>query len=184
MRAMRLVTFAFASLFLACSPSVESSTSDASTTSDSSSTSDSVVSDVSVADFCAQTEARIIKCEAGTFDKVKCANQLACYQTLVRPEDKAPFLSCLANRACGVSDDKCVAEVAMKYTTDPTVSAYVKACAEKRTACSGSFADDFCAYDHGLFTDEYRAKMKACVDKPCAEIGPCFDTIITAAGCK
>lgn len=160
--------FVSACLFVACSPSVENSTSDAGPS----------------IDYCAELKARTERCDAGTFDAANCASQLTCYQTIVRAEERNALLGCFATRACTVSDDKCVADASAKYATDPTVTSFVKGCTDRRAACSNGFADDYCGGDFGLFTDEVRAKIQACLSKPCGEIGACFDAVVVAAGCK
>jgi hypothetical protein len=133
-------------------------------------------------DYCKELGNRASKCGDG-FDPTGCAKQLACYDTIVRTEARDELLRCFATRDCAVSDDKCAAASAAKYTTDPVVSEYVKTCTEKRAACTGAFADDYCGFDHGLFTDEYRAKTRACLDQPCSAVAECFRTIFRAAGC-
>lgn len=137
-------------------------------------------------DFCAAAAERAARCETGAFDAAECQQQLRCYKTIVRAADYSPLLTCFATRECGVKDDDCVAKQAMNYISEPTVQAYVKACNEKRTACAEagvSFSDDYCGFDHGLMTDDARAKMQTCVGLSCAEIRDCFDTIFEAAGC-
>lgn len=184
---MRALSFVFAWLLIACGgtlaacggTTVDDGNADASP-SDSASTD----SGMSAATYCAALQARDTKCGTDSYDATNCQKQHTCFQTIVRPEDRNALLSCFATRACDVSDDRCVADASAKYLSDPVVSAYVKACTEKRTACSSSFGDDFCGYDIGMFTDEYRAKVRACLDKPCAEVSTCFGAVVSAAGCK
>ena len=49
---------------------------------------------------------------------------------------------------------------------------------------TASFADDYCGFEHGILTDDWRAKMRSCLDLPCAAIAECFRTVVTSAGCK
>lgn len=135
-------------------------------------------------DFCTALSERATKCGTGPISATECQQQQRCYQTVVRAEDYSPLLTCFATRECGVKDDECVAKQAMKYITDPWTQAYVKACNEKRTACASGFSDDYCGYDHGLLNDDIRAKFKLCLDRSCAEIRDCFNTITAAAGCR
>lgn len=182
---MRAFVLGLAGLMAACSPSVstEGETTDSSTA-DSGTTESGSIDSGPPLDFCKESKARTEKCDAGVFDAAQCAAQLACYQTLVRPEDRSGLLTCFATRPCGVSDDKCAADAASKYLSDSTVSAWVKSCTDRRAACMNVFADDYCSYTFGLFTDEFRTKMQTCLAKGCSEIRACFDTIVTAAGCK
>lgn len=160
---------------VACSPSVSSET-----PTDGGTSGDTALS----FDYCKEVEARTVRCEAGVYSATECSRQLVCYSTIVRPEDRNGLMECFAKRACGVKDDSCVLTASTKYTSDATVTAFMSACTDKRTACSASFPDDYCGVDWGLFTDEYRAKVKACLDKPCAEVGACVSAVYTAAGCK
>ncbi|MBI2394646.1 MAG: hypothetical protein HYV09_34070 [Deltaproteobacteria bacterium] len=135
-------------------------------------------------DYCKASADRAAKCGTGAVDPAECAAQLSCYRTIVRSSELDPLLVCFATRECTKKDDQCVADAASKYLSDPAVQAYVKACNEKRTACGGGFSDDYCGYDHGLLTDDARAKLKACVERSCAEVSDCFDVVFTAAGCR
>lgn len=166
---------------------------DAATTSDTTTTTgdtNSTVTDTNTTlpdgapfDFCKAAAERAAKCMTGAPDPMECAQQQRCFQTIMRPEDYSPLLTCLATRACDVKDDTCVANHAMKYITDPAVQSYVKTCNEKRTACGGGFSDDYCGYDHGLLKDDVRAKLMTCLSRSCAEVKDCFDVIYAAAGC-
>lgn len=172
---MRFLLVAFALSAVACSPSVSNETpSDGGTSGDTSLS----------FDYCKEVEARTVRCEAGVYDAATCTKQLGCYTTIVRSEDRNGLMDCFAKRACGVSDDTCVGTASAKYASDATVTAYIKACTDKRTACSAAFPDDYCGADWGLFTDDVRSKVKACLDKPCADVSPCFQAIYAAAGCK
>jgi hypothetical protein len=133
-------------------------------------------------DICAAANARAARCDAAA--PKDCAKQVGCYESVIRPEDRAGFLDCYANRDCASNDDVCASNAAMKYLSDPTVSAFVSSCNSKRTSCMPSFADDYCAYSFGLFTDEIRTKISDCITKPCTEIQTCFDTIYKAYGCE
>ncbi len=139
-------------------------------------------------DFCAAAAERAVRCETGTFSAVQCEQQLRCFKNVARPADLSPLLTCLSTRECGVKDDDCIAKRAMNYISDPVVQAYVKTCNEKRTACSAggmsTFSDDYCGFDHGVMNDDVRAKMKSCVERSCAEIRDCFDTVLAAVGCN
>lgn len=135
-----------------------------------------------VFDYCKETEAREKKC-GDTFNAAECSAQLTCLTTVMRPADREELLRCFATRECTESDDSCVAEVSMKYGSDTAVTAYTKACLEKRTACSGSFTDDICGADYGMFNDTVRAQLKACIEKPCAEVFDCYIGVLDANGC-
>jgi hypothetical protein len=172
-----------------------STTGDSSTTGDTStSTTDSSTSTTDTAslpktetgsiDYCAAMAERAMKCGSSGFDKATCESQLVCYRNAMRPGEYDAIATCLATRDCMTKDDTCVANVAMKYITDPWTQNYVKTCNEKRTACMNIFSDDHCGYDHGLLKDELRAKFDLCLSRSCAEIKDCFNTVTAAVGCK
>ncbi|MGZ3423864.1 MAG: hypothetical protein ACXVEE_38735 [Polyangiales bacterium] len=163
-------------------PSDGSASDSTGTVSDGTTLSDGSTVDTAGFDFCASLKDRAMKCDAGPV--ANCEQQLGCYNSIMRPEDRPGLLTCFATRDCSTSEDKCVADASLKYMSDPTVSAFVGACNDKRTACMSSFANDYCSYDIGLFTDEARAKVSACVSKPCAEVKTCFDTVFASYGCK
>lgn len=143
-----------------------------------------ILPDGAPVDFCAAAADRATRCGSGSFSAAECQEQLRCYKNILRADEYSPFLSCLSTRECGVSDDSCVAKQAMKYITDPAVQSYVKACNEKRAACSGGFADDYCGYNHGLMNDDVRSKMRTCIERSCAEIRDCFNVVLEAVGCN
>ncbi|MEO7093215.1 MAG: hypothetical protein ABI175_08190 [Polyangiales bacterium] len=181
-------------LAIGCGGSVSPSTSDAGVGADTSTAGDSASpTDTGVPtpfevgrgplDFCKEAGNRASICGDG-FDPTKCKQELGCYQTIVRPGDADELLRCFVTRDCGVSQDKCVAGVASKHTSEPAVSEYVATCTKRRTDCTGAFADDYCGFDYGLFGDDFRVKMRSCLEQPCAAISECFRTITTAAGCR
>jgi hypothetical protein len=135
-------------------------------------------------DYCKAAADRAARCMTDSFTKAECEQQLACYQKVLRPENYTPLLTCLANRPCGTSDDRCVAEQAQKYISDPAVSDWVKTCIEKRNSCTGAFPDDYCGYEFGLMNDTLRNNMKTCLARSCVEISTCFNTVFAALGCN
>lgn len=143
-----------------------------------------IATDSGTKDYCTAAAERAARCMTGPFDMTECQAQLGCYQRGLRPEVYTPLLTCFATRPCGSSDDRCVAEQAQKYITDPAVQDWVKTCNEKRTSCGDSFSDDYCGYEFGLMTDALRANMKTCLARSCAEVETCFDTVVAALGCK
>jgi len=144
----------------------------------------SVPTDAGTMDYCKAASDRATRCMSDTFSLTQCQEQLACYQRALRPEAYTPLLTCLANRPCGTSDDRCVADAAQKYITDPVVQDWVKTCNEKRNACTGAFSDDYCGYEFGLFNDTLRTNVKTCLSRSCAEVRTCFNTVFAAVGCS
>jgi hypothetical protein len=135
-------------------------------------------------DFCKAMEERDMRCMSGDFVLSECQKQLGCFRSALRPEAVTPLLTCFATRPCGTSDDRCVAQSAEKYISDPVVKDWVNSCLSKRMTCGGSFADDYCGYEFGMFSDTLRTKMKACLSSSCAEVKTCFDTVFAAVGCN
>lgn len=187
-------SFLIATMFLAAcggKANIDETIGDASTT-DSATGSDTAVAtsdaipkaETGAPDYCKAGADRAARCDSGSFDALNCEKQVACIRTIARPGEAEPLLTCIMTRECGVSDDKCVAQSAMKYITDPVVQKYVKTCNEKRTACGAPFSDDYCGYDYGIYSDDLRSKMQTCVERSCAEVKDCFQTVIAATGCK
>jgi hypothetical protein len=143
-----------------------------------------IATEAGTVDYCKASADRAARCMSGAFSLDECQRQLACYRSALRPEAYTPLLTCFATRDCGTSDDKCVAKESQKFITDPVVSDWVKTCNEKRSACTGSFGDDYCGYEFGLMTDTLRANMKTCLSRSCAEVKTCFDTVFAALGCN
>ena len=164
-------------LFLLALLSACSSNTTPGTTTDSGST-----VDAAGYDYCAALTERSVKCDAGA--PSDCAKQKGCYLAIARPDAADALLHCLAARACGESDDKCVSDLSVPYATDARVTAFVKSCTDKRTSCGDSFPDDYCAGDFGLFKDEIRTQVEACTTKPCAEVATCFEAVYASSGCK
>lgn len=143
-----------------------------------------VATDSGTKDYCTAAAERAARCMTGPFSATECQNQVACYQRALRPEVYTPLLTCFATRACGTSDDRCVAEQASKYISDPVVQDWVKTCNEKRTACMNAWTDDYCGYEFGLMNDTLRTNLKTCLARSCAEVRTCFDTVFAALGCN
>ncbi len=143
-----------------------------------------IATEAGTKDYCSAVADRAARCMTGPVDLAQCQAQVACYQRALRPEVYTPLLTCFATRPCGTSDDRCVAEQAQKYISDPVVQDWVKTCTEKRNSCTGAFADDYCGYEFGLMTDSLRADMKTCLSRSCAEVKTCFQTVMTALGCN
>lgn len=142
-----------------------------------------VPTDAGATDYCSAASERATRCMSEGFSLSRCHEQLACFKQAVRPDALSTLLTCFATRPCGTSDDRCVAQSAEKFITDPAVQSWVKDCNDKRRACEGSFSDDYCGYEYGLFTDALRTKMQTCLSRSCAEVRTCFDTVFAAAGC-
>lgn len=132
--------------------------------------------------FCKQVEARAITC-LDDWDPRTCAALEACVQAIVRAEEREPIVSCLTARACDATEDRCWADAAGKYATDPAVTAYVKACTEKRTACADAFSADVCGPEFGVLRDDLRPKVSACLGKPCGDVADCHQAALQSAGC-
>ena len=80
-------------------------------------------------------------------------------------------------RVCHKIDDSCLSVAATKATARPADVEYIDACVQKRKTCvPAPFADDYCS--SVLFSDAWVAKMRACLDKPCAETKACLDPLV------
>jgi hypothetical protein len=174
----------------ACSSSTPSDAGDASTA-DTSSGSDAVAVDAKLADgapfdYCTALSDRATKC-GESFDPTKCAATQACADSSVKAEDRGTLLVCLATRACSATEDSCAAVIASKYSSDPAMQAFNKTCLDKRASCADAgvaFADDYCGFEAGMFVPNIVNQLRACFDKPCAEIGTCYENVVASIGCN
>lgn len=126
------------------------------------------------ANVCDQAAARAVQCEAGAFDRAACDQDAKCFSQVMRSEISGPYAQCYGSRPCNQSDDSCLNTAASPYANDPPYVAFRDACLARRTACSNSFADDFCG-EAVVLASTYLAAWKACLDKPCTDIRSCFD---------
>jgi hypothetical protein len=175
----------------ACSSSTPADAGDASTAADTSGGSDAVAVDAKLADgapfdYCTALSDRATKCGA-SFDPAKCAATQACADSSVKAEDRGTLLVCLATRACSATEDTCAAVIASKYSSDPAMQAFNKSCMDKRASCAdagASFADDYCGFEAGMFVPNIVNQLRACFDKPCADIGTCYENVVASIGCN
>jgi hypothetical protein len=134
-------------------------------------------------DLCKGLADRATRCGDG-FDPTSCAKEAGCYDRVIKPADRAALVTCFVTRDCAASEDSCVATVSGKYGTDPTVLAYNKACLDKRAACGTTFPSDYCGFDLGMLQPDLLAKLRACYDGPCAEVGTCYEAVVAGIGCR
>jgi hypothetical protein len=134
--------------------------------------------------FCAAQAMRQSRCDAGAFDTNACLLNERCTDQGFRSEANALYQMCMNARACGVSNDSCIASTEATYGTISTD--FRASCLSKRSACQDagtSFLDDNC-FTFGILTDDLRVQWAACVAKPCAEVNACFKSVVAALGCK
>jgi hypothetical protein len=134
--------------------------------------------------MCAQLQKRDSACEAGATSGDGC-QWLVCYGTLFNASDARELVECISTRECGVSDDRCMAQVSAKYQSDSAALSFMNACLEKRAACrdaGAGYSDDYCAFGNYALVQD-KAAMSACLQVPCSEFRGCFAAITTAAGC-
>lgn len=135
-------------------------------------------------DYCKADEERTKRCNTGdVFDPAECSRVVGCWQKMLIPSELNGILACVSGRACDASDDPCFSEPAKKYVNEPSVVAYVKACTDKRAACSNAFSDDYCSPTIGLMNPTWVSKLQACYSKPCAEVTTCYAAVLEAEGC-
>jgi hypothetical protein len=146
-----------------------------------------LMTDVGVADgsvLCASLAARNARCDGGTFNTDSCLQNERCTTSLMRPEALTNYQSCLTGRACGVSDDTCIATAEGMFGTVSTT--FQMNCLARHTACNTmgmSFRDDYCG-TYGVFTDAVRMRWAACLTRPCNEINDCYSMITASGGCR
>lgn len=83
---------------------------------------------------------------------------------------------------CNTVDD-CIDAEAVKLAADPTAKAFTDACLAKRAACSNAFSDDLCV-SLRVFDGARATALDACLSKACADVKPCFEAELAAAGCN
>jgi hypothetical protein len=134
--------------------------------------------------FCTAQAMRQSRCDAGAFDTNACLLNERCIDQGFRSEANALYQTCMNARACGVSNDSCIASTEATYGTISTN--FRASCLSKLSACQDagtSFLDDNC-FTFGILTDDLRIKWAACVAKPCAEVNACFKSAVAELGCK
>jgi hypothetical protein len=180
---------ALGSLLVACgggtvTPSDGGTSNDGSTTNDGGTTNDGAVFG-DAGSFCGAKKQRDEGCGT-SFDSTTCLKLEACIGSVLRPEVATGYQTCIVTRACGVSDDTCIAAEEAKFLNDPATSQFRTSCFARRTACleaGPAFADDNCA-TFGVFKDAFRASWADCLNKPCDQISACFGNLAKGQNCN
>jgi hypothetical protein len=133
------------------------------------------------AQYCADHGARTTKCNVEAAE-LTCAEEYGCLQKL-RPEAREGLARCLTGRACDKSEDSCFTDAAAAFKAE--TGTYVNDCLAKRDSCSEDpYPDDFCVDAIALGGATVIAGVKACLEKPCADVAACFLAAVAPMSCK
>ena len=106
----------------------------------------------------------------------------ACVQQIYDPRRIADFAACMKALGCAAleSADPCLFNPptpSQDWTPSADAQTWMATCLAHHTECG--FSEDHCyAVLEGMLRPEYRAAVRACVEKPCADVPAC---IVTAA---
>ena len=125
---------------------------------------------------CESSCGRLVSCNAG--GDICAPGACATFTDRWRPEFSSAYFGCLLdpNTPCAsASVESCLSKAAMGLPARQSDRDYTSACLDKRTACAGAFADDYCG--SALLSDAWLGQAQACLAKPCAEAKTCLAAI-------
>jgi hypothetical protein len=128
--------------------------------------------------YCDRTCAKKALCMPGVVDKTMCSNDCKeAEQTvipLVRSDYLHAYLDCIAPVQC-TNIDSCEADARKKITASAAVQSFCMQYLPAATACSLSVYPDqaTCVDRLEIYTDPTIENARACLTKPCTELGFC-----------
>jgi hypothetical protein len=132
--------------------------------------------------FCQDEAARDQRCGNTAGSASACQADVECRRKLFRPGIMDPLLTCLANRACGVPDETCFAQVTSGVPASAARTSYQQACTAKAPQCTSTelppgYCSDLGEFPGKYLTDPLYQQLTPCFSHPCAEVRGCLQGV-------
>lgn len=126
------------------------------------------------ATFCAD---RATRCPDAADVNTRCAAKAACLDAITNPIHMPAIIACYEAETCETDSEQCLHMPYADFHPTAAWTAFETRCNTRDAECSSvNISDDVC--DDPAVSDEYIARVDACLDEPCDQILNCFQSVI------
>lgn len=124
------------------------------------------------ADFCHE---RMVRCPDSVEVNQRCVDKSGCIDALINPIHMPAILSCYMAEDCETDSERCLHMPYAEFTPTVAWTNFEPRCTERHRECAIGgvmISDDVC--DDAAVSDEYIARVDACLAVSCDQVLLCF----------